>query len=68
MRIKEKLKKCREKKGLSTLKLAKEIDIDESVLRRIEKGQTRDPQISNIMKLCAYFDVSIDDFVHKDLE
>ena len=54
--------------GLSTLKLAKEIDIDESVLRRIEKGQTRDPQISNIMKLCAYFDVSIDDFVHKDLE
>ena len=30
MQIKENLKKCREKKGLSTLKLAKEIDIDET--------------------------------------
>lgn len=67
MQIKENLKKCREKRSLD-IKAYKEIDIDESVLRRIEKGQTRDPQISNIMKLCAYFDVSIDDFVHKDLE
>ncbi|MFR1702041.1 MAG: helix-turn-helix transcriptional regulator [Clostridium sp.] len=68
MQIKENLKKCRERKGLSTLKLAKEISIDESVLRRIEKGQTRDPHISNIMKICAYFDVSMDDFVYKNLE
>lgn len=67
MRIKENLKKCRKRKGLSTLKLAREIGLDESVLRRIESGQTRDPQISNIVKICTYFDVSIDDFVHEIL-
>ena len=68
MYIKNNLKYIKNKQSSSRFRLAKELDVNESLLRKIENGTTENPQINTIKKICKYFEVNIDDFVNKDLE
>lgn len=52
---------------LNRNQLAKEINLHESIIRKIETGVSKNPRIDTILKLSNYFDISLDDFVCKDL-
>ncbi|MDQ0362498.1 helix-turn-helix domain-containing protein [Breznakia pachnodae] len=62
--IKENLKNLRESRNLSKTKLAKEIGIDESIIRNIESGKSKNPTIETIANLCSYFSITIDTFMY----
>ncbi|MDQ0361594.1 helix-turn-helix transcriptional regulator [Breznakia pachnodae] len=68
MYIKNNLKWLRKNDSLTRNQLGKLIGINESVIRKIESGERNAPSIRTIAKLCDFFEVSIDDFVHKDME
>lgn len=67
MNIAMNLKYLRIQSGLSYRKLGNIIDVPHTVIERVEKGLTVDPQISTVKKICNYFKVSIDEFVNEDL-
>ena len=54
-----KLKFLREKKGISQLKLALDLDINQNSISRYENGQ-RQADYQTLIKFADYFDVSID--------
>ena len=54
-----KIKELREEKGLSQMELAKQIDIPQATLARYELEKS-EPRITEIRKICKYFDVSAD--------
>ena len=54
-----KLKFLREKKGISQLKLALDLDINQNSISRYENGQ-READYQTLIKFADYFDVSID--------
>ena len=54
-----KLKELREEKGLSQMELAKLIDIPQATLARYELEKS-EPRITEIRKICNYFDVTSD--------
>lgn len=51
----------------NTNMLSKELDIYESSLRRLKVGVIKNPSIETVIKICQHFNISIDDFVFKDL-
>lgn len=55
----EKLKELREEKGISQMELSKLLDISQPAIARYELNKT-EPRISDIKKICVYFDVSAD--------
>ena len=54
-----KLKFLREKKGISQLKLALDLDINQNSISRYENGQ-READYQTLIKFADYFNVSID--------
>lgn len=67
MYIKQNLNYLRIKQGLSLRALSSKSEISHTVFEHIEKGKTQNPGINTIMEICKMFDISIDDFVYKDL-
>lgn len=67
MYISKNLNYLRKQSELSYRKLGERISVPHVVLERIEKGITRDPQISTVQKICSYFKITIDDFVNNNL-
>lgn len=55
----ERLKDLRMEKGLSALKLSKELGVDDNTILRWEK-EIMVPNIINLYKIAVYFDVSTD--------
>ncbi|MBQ6727836.1 MAG: helix-turn-helix transcriptional regulator [Clostridia bacterium] len=55
----EKLKALRTEKGLGQVQLAKELQVSKSVISLWETGGS-EPTLSNLAKIAAYFNVSID--------
>ena len=55
----EKLKALRTEKGLGQVQLAKELKVSKSVISLWETGGS-EPTLSNLAKIAAYFNVSID--------
>ncbi|MBP1554102.1 MAG: helix-turn-helix transcriptional regulator [Oscillospiraceae bacterium] len=53
------LKKLREDKGITQLKLAMDLNMNQNNISRYEKG-TREADYETLIKLADYFDVSID--------
>lgn len=51
----------------SMRQIGSECKIDYTKLSRIVRNQNSDYMLSDIVKLCDYFNVSVDDFVKKDL-
>lgn len=55
----EKLTELRTEKNLSQMQLAGAVDISQSAIARYELNKT-EPRISELKKICDYFDVSAD--------
>ena len=53
------LKYLREKKGISQLKLAMDLNMNQNSISRYETGN-REAEYATLIKLADYFDVSID--------
>ena len=53
------LKELREKKGISQLKLAMDLSMNQNTISRYETG-THQADYATLIKLADYFDVSID--------
>ena len=53
------LKALREKRGISQLKLAMDLDMNQNSLSRYETG-AREADYKSLIKFADYFDVSID--------
>ena len=53
------LKALREKRGISQLKLAMDLDMNENSISRYETG-AREADYKSLIKFADYFDVSID--------
>mgnify|MGYP001118103851 FL=1 len=53
------LKALREKRGISQLKLAMDLDMNQNSIRRYETG-AREADYKSLIKFADYFDVSID--------
>lgn len=55
----ERLKELRLERGLGQVALAKELGVGKSVISLWEKGQC-EPTLGNLIKMAAFFGVSID--------
>lgn len=69
MYIRSNLIYLRNKNHLQKRTLARLSNINHAVIHLIETGKTSEEKssIETVSKLAAYFNVSMDDFVHKDL-
>lgn len=65
--IKENLKYLRERNELSVLSLSKELEVNDTLIGKIENGVTSAPLITTVIKISNYFKVSLDQFVFEDL-
>ena len=53
------LKEIRKKKGISQLKLAMDLNMNQNTVSRYETGE-REPGINELIKIADYFNVSVD--------
>lgn len=53
------LREIRKSRGISQLKLAMDLNMNQNTISRYETGE-REPGISDLIKIADYFDVSID--------
>ena len=53
------LKEIRKKKGISQLKLAMDLHMNQNTVSRYETGE-REPGINELIKIADYFNVSVD--------
>lgn len=67
MYINKNLLYLRMNSGMSLRKLETLAMVPHTVIERIEKQETSNPSIKTIIKICAIFKVSIDDFIFVDL-
>ncbi len=61
-KFKENLKDLRTEKKLGQVELATAIDVSKGIISLWENG-LREPNMSSLIKLAAFFDVSIDELV-----
>jgi transcriptional regulator with XRE-family HTH domain len=62
----ERLKKLRAKKGITQEKLAVDLDIPESSIRRLEIADGGIPRMDRLKQIADYFNVSTDYLLGKD--
>ena len=53
------LKEIRKSKGISQLKLAMDLNMNQNTISRYETGE-REPGLAELKKIADYFDISID--------
>lgn len=58
----------KKKSGKSLKKISQESEVYIRTLENISSGKTLMPKFDTINKLTKYFNVSLDDFMYKDLE
>ncbi len=54
-----KIKILREKKNITQLKMAMDLNMSQNTISRYETGE-REPSLAELIKIADYFDVSID--------
>ncbi|GET12092.1 hypothetical protein SN811_05920 [Ligilactobacillus agilis] len=59
------LKELRKQKGLTLVELGKEVNLANNTLRRYERG-IREPNISMLIKLADYFNVTVDYLIGRE--
>lgn len=69
MHIRNNLKFLRKKACLSQRSLQKYANVDYTTIFRIETGKTSEQKITidTISKLASFFQITVDDFIYKDL-
>ena len=58
------LKEIRKRKGISQLKLAMDLHMNQNTVSRYETGE-REPGINELIKIADYFNISIDYLVER---
>ena len=58
------LKEIRKRKGISQLKLAMDLHMNQNTVSRYETGE-REPGISELIKIADYFNVSVDYLIER---
>ncbi len=53
------LKEIRKKRGISQLKLAMDLNMNQNTVSRYETGE-REPGINELIKIADYFNISVD--------
>ena len=61
--LQENLKKYREEKGYSKLRLARETGLSARCIEHIEHGMSTNPQLKTLQKISKVLDVSIGDLI-----
>ena len=62
-----KLREWRKKRGVSQIEIAKAINIPQTTYSRYEQGIC-DPNISTLIKLADFFNISIDELVERETD
>lgn len=57
-----------ERAGLNQATLGKALGIEQSTVQRIVAGTTEYPRLDSVLALATYFNCSLDDLVHRDLQ
>lgn len=60
------LKLCREKKGYSKLKLARETGLSARCIEHIEYDKAKNPRVQTLKRICEVLGVSIDELVREE--
>lgn len=58
------LKEIRKRKGISQLKLAMDLHMNQNTVSRYETGE-REPGINELIKIADYFNVSVDYLIER---
>ena len=53
------LKEIRKSRGISQLKLAMDLNMNQNTVSRYETGE-REPGINELVRICDYFGISVD--------
>ena len=64
--VNENIRFLRKKKGWTQEKFSKKIGIKRSLVGAYEEGRT-DPRLSNLLKMCEVFSISLDNILKKDV-
>lgn len=64
-KVGEKIVELRKERGLTQLDFAEKLGIEDSALRRIEKGRTN-PTLKTLLKICAELEVDVVDLLKVD--
>ena len=65
MRFSENLRQLREKQGLKQKELAEKLEISLRAYQYYERNE-REPQLSTLIRIADYFDVSLDELVGRE--
>jgi transcriptional regulator with XRE-family HTH domain len=65
IKLGERIVKLREAKGLKQIDLANKLELDDSAIRRIEKGRTN-PTLETLYKLSNALEISLSELVNFD--
>ena len=65
MSFSENLRQLREKQGLKQKELAEELEISLRAYQYYERNE-REPQLSTLIRIADYFDVSLDELVGRE--
>ncbi len=66
VKLAEKIKKRREKIGLTQETLARKANISYNTIIKLETGGIKDPRISTPSKVAKALEVSVDDLINED--
>jgi len=59
----DRVRELRQKKGASQYQMAKDSDLFQPIINRIEAGKNPNPNIKTIQKIAKYFGVKIEDLL-----
>ena len=62
--LNENLKRIREEKGYSKLRLARETELSARCIEHIEYGKAKNPKITTIQKIANVLNVSVEDLIN----
>ena len=65
MKFSENLRQLREKQGLKQKELAEKLEISLRAYQYYERNE-REPQLSTLIRIADYFDVSLDELVGRE--
>ena len=57
----DKIRQLRQKSGVSQYQMAKDSDVFQPTINRIESGKIKNPKMETVMKIAKYFGIKIDE-------
>lgn len=63
MEIDINLKRFLEEKGVTAYKISKDLNINESLIYQILRGEVKNPRILTLKRIADYLDVTVDELI-----